>query len=108
VEAPSRANISLSKLVVQLQSELNLSRIVGGIASGSNLAKVRAGEIGCTGDGDNAVAAKPRSIEVRVVEYIEELSPELQHKSFGELEIFERREIKSFEGWPGDLVWWTT
>ena len=74
-------------LVIQLQSKLNLPRIVGSIASGSNLSEVATGEVGGAADGDNAVAAESRRVEVRVVKDVEELRPELQTETFVELEV---------------------
>ena len=56
-----------SKLVIELQSELDLSRIVGSIASRSNFAEVRTRVIERIGDGDYTVAAKSGRIEIRMV-----------------------------------------
>ena len=57
---------------------------------------------------DNSVAAEIRSVEVRVVEDIEELSPELQVEAFAELEVLEGGEIQPLERWSGDLGWGST
>ena len=65
-------------LEVQLQSELDLSRIVGSIASRSDLSKVRTGVVVRAADSHNTVAAESGSVEVRVVEDVEELRTELQ------------------------------
>src|SRR5579864_705194 len=81
------------KLVVQLQSKLDLSRIVGSIASGSNFAEVRIREVARVGDRDNAVTAEARSVEVGVIEDIKELRPELQGEALGEPEVLECGEV---------------
>ena len=69
------------KLVVQLQRKLNLSRIVGIVASRSDFAEVRVGDVARTANRDDAVAAEVGSVEVRMVEDVEELGPELQSRS---------------------------
>src|ERR1700720_4246660 len=78
----------LQSLEVQLQSELDLSRIVGRITSRSNLSKVRAGVVVRTADSHNTIAAKSRGVEVRVIENVEELRTELQLEALGKLEVF--------------------
>ena len=81
----------------QLQSELDLPRIVGSITSGADPAKVRVGEIARTGDGHDAVAAEIRRVKVRVVENVEEFGPELQVDSFLDRERLKDREVQSTE-----------
>ena len=66
--------------VIELQSELDLPGIIGSIPSRPDFSEVRAGEVGRTGDGDNSVPTKSWSVEVRVIEDIEELRTELQGK----------------------------
>src|SRR5437764_52820 len=74
----SGRDVTLSS-VVQLQSKLNLPRIVGSVASGADRAEVvGVGEIGRSGDRHNTVSAKSWRIEVGVVENVKELSSELQ------------------------------
>ena len=67
---PGRLHLSLEK---QLQSKLNLPRIVGSIASRSNFSEVSTGEVAGITNRDDAIAAKIRSIEIRMVENVEEL-----------------------------------
>ena len=71
-----RGVLNLS-LVVQLQSKLDLSRIEWFVTRRSNLAEVRVSVVPRTADGHDAVAAEVRSVEVRVVEDVEELCAEL-------------------------------
>ncbi len=59
-EAPCRGIVT-GKLEVQLQSKLDLSRIVRSVASRSDFSKVRTGEIGRAADSHNAVAAESRA-----------------------------------------------
>src|ERR1017187_1724353 len=75
--------------VVQLQSELDLSRIVGSIASGSNFSEVRIRVVARIGDRDNTVATKIWSVEVRMIENVEELRPELHRETLAEPEVLE-------------------
>lgn len=84
-------------LVEQLQSELNLSRIIGGIASRPNSAEVGGGKVAGVADRDDSIAAEVRSIEVWMVKNVEELRPELQGESFGEFHLLEQREVKLME-----------
>src|SRR5579859_6209818 len=75
--APGCFHLSLE---VQLQSKLNLSRIVRSIARRSNLTEGRAGEVPRISDRRHAVAAEVGGIEIRVIEDVEELSPELRRE----------------------------
>ena len=61
--------------VIQLQSKLYLSRWR---ASRSDLTKVGTVEVTGVRNRDDPVAPEVRSIEVRMVEYVEELRPELE------------------------------
>jgi hypothetical protein len=103
--SPAPSHLPLEQ---QLQSKLDLPRIVGSIASGTHFAEVRAGEIARTRNRLNSVAAEIRSVEVRVIENVEELSPELQVEAFAKLEVFEGGEIQPLERWSGDLGWGST
>ncbi len=76
--------------VVQLQSELNLSRIIGSITSRSNFSEVRIGVVTRIRDRDNTIAAKIGSVEIRVIEDVEELRPELQRKTLAEFEVLKQ------------------
>src|ERR1700675_1459981 len=94
-----------SSLVVQLQRELDLSRIVGSIARGSNGAKrprakgsvsVRR-EVERPGNCAHPVAGEFGRVEVRVVENVEELSAKLEPETLAKLEVLECREVQPFE-----------
>ena len=76
-------------LVVELQSELDLPWIVWSIASGSDLTEGSVSEVARASDGRHAVAAEVGSVEVRMVEDVEELSPELHGDAVADLETFE-------------------
>src|ERR1700685_2200157 len=87
----------------QFQSELDLPRIVGRIASGSDLAESLVQKVLRPGDGHNAVAAKSRTVEVRMIENVKELRPELQVETLAEMEILGSGEIQSVEPWSINL-----
>jgi hypothetical protein len=74
-------------LVIQLQSELNLPRIVGSIAGRPDLAEggLRAGirEVRRSRNGNDSVASESGSIEVGVVKDVKDFRPELQTETFG-------------------------
>src|SRR5216684_755140 len=101
-EAPLWLNFELS-LVIQLQSELDLPRIVGSIASGSNSAKTGILEVRRSGDSNNTIAAEPGSVEVGVVEDIEKLRSELETEALGERKFLEDREVQPVESWSFNL-----
>ena len=79
----------MAKLEIQFQSELDLPRIVGSIARGTNFAEGRTVEIARVGDRDNAVTAEIRGVEVRVVEYVEYFRTELQAETLAQGDILE-------------------
>jgi len=83
------------RLVIQLQSKLNLSRIIGVEARASDLAEVRIGIVARTTDGHHPVAAKVWRVEVRVVEDVEELGPKLHREPLGDGELLEYREVEA-------------
>ena len=87
---PGRFHLSLEK---QIQSKLNLSRIIGSITCGSNFSKVGTGEVAGIADRDDAIATKIRSIEVRVVKDVEEFGSELQREPFRQREGLEQGEV---------------
>jgi len=97
-----------SSLEVQLQSELDLSRIIRGITSRADRSKVRARVVVRTADGHDTVATESGRVEVRVIENVEELGTELQLEALRELEVFEEREIQPVEARSGNLGWRTT
>jgi integrase len=92
--------MSQCALVVQLQSELNLSRIVRSIASRPNLAKIRTLEVERSGDCSRAGAG---GVEVGVVENVEEFRTELEAEAFCELEILEKRKVQPAKSRSGSL-----
>jgi hypothetical protein len=87
----------LTKLEVQLQSELDLPRVVRSITGGSNLAEGRTIELTRVGNCYNAVTAEIRSVEVRVVENIEDLRPELEAEPLAQSNVLESGEIQPVE-----------
>ena len=91
-------------LVVKLQSELDLPRIIRSIARGSDFTKAGTGEVARFGDRNNTVTTEIRSVEVRMVEDVEELRSELQPEALGKWNILEHREIHTLERRSGDLV----
>jgi len=93
-----------SNLVVQLQRELDLPRIVRSIARGSDFAKARAGEISGPGNRNHAIAAEIRRVEVWVIEDVKELGPELEAEALIQLHVLERREIHTPEPRPNGLI----
>ena len=98
-------------LEVQFQSELDLSRIERSIASRPDPAEgVRTKcsvtirrEVKRSRDRVDAVATESRSVEVRVIENVEELRPELELEPFVELEILEGREVQPLEARSSNL-----
>jgi len=90
-------------LVIELQRELDLSRIVWSIARRADLAEVRARKVRRAGNCDHTVAAKSRSIEVGVVQDVEELRPELQAEALLHLKFLKSGEIQPAEIWSDDL-----
>src|SRR5438552_13654544 len=96
-----------TRLEVQFQSELDLSRIVERIARRPDLSKVSAGEVSRTADRHNAVSAEIRSVEGGVIEKVEKLRTEFHAEAFGNLEGLEGREIHPLKARPGNLCSWT-
>jgi hypothetical protein len=84
-------------LVVQLQSKLNLPWIIRSIACRSDFTEGGAGEVARVSDGCDAVATEVRCVEVRMVEDVEELSPELHREAVAELDPFEGGEVQPME-----------
>ena len=65
------------KLVVQLQSELDLTLITRVVTRGADQTEVGVGEVERVADGDDTVTAEARGIEVGVIDDVEELRAEL-------------------------------
>ena len=93
-----------TNLVIQLYRELNLPRIIRSIARRSNFAERVTGEVTRSGYRGDSVSTKIGRIEVRVVQDVEELRPELQPESLGDLEVPEHREVHTLEWWSSNLV----
>ncbi len=89
-ESPARAlprsascgGYSLHPLEQELQSELDLTRVVRSIAGGPDFAKVRTGIVTGVSDGYDAVAPEVRRVEVRMIEDVKDLRPELKRVAF--------------------------
>src|SRR5262249_37337567 len=90
-------------LVVKLESELDLARIVGSITRRTNLAEGVAVEVAGTGDRHHAVAAKIWSVIVRVVGNVEAFRPELQTETFFDWEVLEKGQVNTLETRTWDL-----
>src|SRR5208282_1983983 len=93
----------VANLEVQLQSELDLPRIVGSIARGTNFAEGRTVEIARVGDRDNAVTAEIRSVEVRMIKYVEDLRAELQAEALIDRDVLEDGKVQPVESRSGHL-----
>src|SRR5579859_1851087 len=87
-----------TRLVIQLQRELNLPRIVRGIARRRDPAKsVWNRKVERVGGRDYVAAAESGRIEVGMVENVEELGAELEVNLFLDREILKGREVDSVE-----------
>src|ERR1700674_1165333 len=84
-------------LVVQLQSELDLPRVIRSVAGRADLTKVRVVEVGGSGDGDDAVAAETRSVKIGAVGTIEDFRPELEAHALVERGVFEDGEVQTLQ-----------
>jgi len=76
---------------------LNLPRIVRSIARRSNLAEVVIRKVRRSRDRYYTVPSKAGSIEVRMVEDVEDFRPELQTEAFVEHDVLEEREVQAME-----------
>ena len=92
MQAPSVPSWTV-RLEVQLQSELDLPRIVRSIAGCANFAKVGTGKVGRTTDGYNSIATEAGSVEVRVIQDVKELRTEFQELFFKGMESLHDGEI---------------
>ena len=81
-------------LEIKLQRELDLARVVRCKARGATLPEVSVEEVARARHGYDAVAAKVRRIERGVVEYVEELTPELEPEPLAQLEVLEQRVVQ--------------
>ena len=81
-------------LVIQLESKLDLPRIVGSKPSGSNFTEVSTGKVARVRNRSHPVAAEIRCIEGRVIEDVKELSPELHGEALADRDILECGEVE--------------
>src|SRR5205814_5188347 len=88
-------------LVVQLQSKLDLARIIWIVARRSNFAEVRVSEVARTADRHYAVAAEVGRVEVGMVENVEHLGAELHREPLSNRELLEYREVEAMETGAG-------
>jgi len=93
---PSRGIFILCS-VVQLESKLDLPRIVRSIAVDPTSPKMRIVEVARAPNRYDPVPTEVRRVEVRVVEDIEELSPELHRETIVQLQGLEHRVIQTME-----------
>src|SRR5262245_21030240 len=85
------------RLEKELESELDLPRVIRSVAGGADSSKVAVGEIRRTTDGHDAVATEARGIEVRVVGDVEDFRSELKLEPFVEREVLEDGEVQAME-----------
>lgn len=90
-------------LVVELESELDLPRVVRRIASRADQAEVGVGVICRSTDSYNSVTAKAWRVEVRMVEDVEDFRPELQSIPFLKHKILKDRKVQPVETRAGNL-----
>lgn len=84
-------------LVVELESELDLPRVVRRIASRADQSEVGVGVICRSTDSYNSVTAKAWRVEVRMVEDVEDFRPELQPIPFLKHKILKDRKVQPVE-----------
>ena len=96
-EAPFVAGVLGGRLKIELQSELDLSRVVGGIASRADFTKSVAGVVARTGNSHDTVAAKIGGTEIGMIGNVENFGPELQILTFGDREVFEEGPVHPVE-----------
>src|SRR5439155_23424419 len=103
-KAPSHSGCGSSKLLEQqLQSELDLPRVVRRIARRADSTKVRVSEVARTGDGYHTVAAEIRRVEVRVVKDVKHFCPELQGETLLDCKVLENGHVQPAERGPRHL-----
>ena len=84
-------------LIVQLEGELDLARIVGIVARGTDQPKVATGEVGGATNGDDSITAKSRGTEVGMIHDVEELGAKLTTEPIAELDVLEQREVQAMK-----------
>src|SRR5208282_1418738 len=95
---------ALVSLEQKLQSQLDLTRVLGGEACRSDVPKVHVIVSARIRDGGDAVSAKIRRIERGVVEDVEELTPELEVEPLAQLEVLEQGVVESSYAGAGNLA----
>jgi len=81
----------------ELQSKLDLARIVRSIACGSNLTEVYVVEVARVRNTIDAVASEVGCVEIRVVENVEEVRPELSGELVVKFDELVQREVQAME-----------
>lgn len=79
----------LFSLVIQLQSKLDLPRVKRSVTGRSDSAERSVGEGSRTSNRGDSIASEVRRVEVRMIEDIEELRPELEGDGFMNGEVLE-------------------
>src|ERR1700676_2719666 len=99
-EAPLSLDVELS-LVIQLQSELDLPRVIRSIARGPKFTerglRTSIGVVRGSGDGDYAVAAESRSVEVGMIKDVKDFRAELQPEALGQRDVLKDGEVQAVE-----------
>lgn len=91
-------------LEIQLQCELNLPRVVWSIAGRSDFAEAGTREVTRSRDRNHSVPSEVRSVEVRMIQDVEELRSKFHPESFCELHFLEQGEVHPLERRPRNLV----
>ena len=86
--------------VVELQSELDLPRIVRSIAGRADFAEALVCEVAGAGNRTDTVATEVRGIEIGMVKDVEDFRTELQMVTLRETELLEEGKIEPVESGP--------
>src|SRR5579862_4624087 len=89
--------------VKELQSELDLARIVRSVARRTDFAEGRAVVVTRVGDRHNTVAAEVRCVEIRVVGDVEDFRTELQAETLLDGKVLEEGQVDPVEARSGDF-----
>src|SRR4029077_3825568 len=104
---PALCGVSYVRSVVELQSELDLPRVVGSVTRRTDFAESRLVGGVCkvrrSGDCYDTVAAKPGGVEVGMVEDVKDFRTELQSEALVESEVLEEGQVQPVESRSGDL-----
>jgi hypothetical protein len=91
------------RLEKELERELDLPRVIRSVAGRANSSKVTICEIRRTTDRDNAVTAKTRRVEVRVVGDVKDFRAELKLTFFVERKILKDGKVQTVEAGTWNL-----